>query len=433
MDSILSLRDYGVCFGKRRILSNINFDIDETGITHILGPCGSGKSTLFRSLAGMNNKSSLFRTHGEAFYMGEALGLCDQPVMLEQKPAHLLVNIFESLVANLPERATLDQQQQKALVVRLLDFYELHYFNELLDQPMTQLSLADRRLILILSIVATAPAMIMLDEPTAGLEEEDADKILRLIDIIGEKRAVMLVQHNQQQAKKLGGRAFLLAGGIMQEDGSTEQLLTAPCSVAGQEFMGSGTCATPALDAKPEELDEGFLDRYNSVIPEVSATPIKIPFGPRGFRWITRNSLAATPRPGLLSDLELDLKSLAKVKIDWLVCLEMEKTVPEQDARERGIRIRHLPIEDMQVPSVEEARKLAEEINGWLKAGKRIAVHCKAGLGRTGTIIAVYFVYTGLTPEQAIQKVRNVEPRMIQSNEQEVFITNFFGYLKQAS
>lgn len=432
MQSILSLRGYGVRFGKRKVLSDLNLDVGEKGVTHLLGPCGSGKSTLLRSLAGLNDKSSLFQSCGEVFYMGDPLGRRDHPVLLEQKPANLLVNVFDSIISNLPERSTLDQQQQRALVLRLLDTYGLNQLLDVLRKPLTQLPLVDRRLVLILGVVAAAPALIFLDEPTADLSDDEARSVLDLIEIVARNRAVMLVQHNQRLALQLGGRAVLMASGVLQEEGTTKDLLTVPRSVAGQEFMGSGTCAAPSLDTDPETLDEAFRDRYKPVVTKAAAVPEIIPFGPRGFRWISRDRLAATPRPGLLGEVDFDLKALAKVKIDWLVSLEEEKTVPEHSAQEMGIKIRHLPIQDMKTPDLESAGKLVAEMHQWLTEGKRLAVHCKAGLGRTGMIIAVYFVFIGLNPLEAIRKVRNSDPRMVQSEEQEHFIQEFYGWLREA-
>jgi len=230
----------------------------------------------------------------------------------------------------------------------------------------------------------------------------------------------------------LGGRALLLAGGVVQEVASTVDLLARPRSVAGQEFSKSGTCAVPSPDTDPAYLDEAFVDRYKPAVAKVAPVPEIIPFGPRGFRWVDRNRLAATPRPGLMGDQELDLKALAKVGVDRLVSLEESETVPRMPAWRLGIKIRHLPIPDMQTPTFEEARRLVEEIDGWLAEGKRVAVHCKAGLGRTGTMLASYYVFKGLSPTEAIRKLRCVDPRMVQSEIQERFVEDFHQRLVDA-
>ncbi len=427
--NLLSLRDFGVNFGKRKILTGINLDVGDKGITHLLGPCGAGKSTLLRSLAGLNDSSSMYQPHGTVFYKGEALGALDRPLMMEQKPSGLLSNIFNSILTHLPERGSLSARQQIDLVDRLLRQYGLSHLVNSLSTPLTQLSLADRRSVLILGLVVTAPEMILLDEPTANMSEDDARVVLDLIRLVAELRSVLLVQHNQEYVKYLGGNAILIAGGTIQEETTAKKLLTEPASAAGQEFAGSGTCAAPSPDTDPEMLDEAFVARYKPVVRELEKQPRIIPFGPQGFRWVEREKLAATPRPGIGGDMEYDLKALARVKIDYLVSLEEVMPLQEADAAEYNISMYHLPTVDMGVPEMDETLTLNRAMHQWLKQGKRVAVHCKAGLGRTGTMLAAYYILKGMSAADAMQKLRLVNPRMIQSGEQEKFLFDYSDYV----
>jgi len=258
---------------------------------------------------------------------------------------------------------------------------------------------------------------------------DEARKILRLAHDIAKHRAVMLVQHNQSLAKEYNGPAILLAGGHIQEEASTRELLESPKSVAGKEFMATGTCAAPSPDADPEALDQAFIDRYKPTIVKKSKFPKRTPFGPRGFHWVITNKLAATPRPGLLSEQKLDLQALAKVGVDYLVCLEEHVAVSRGLATELGMEMLHFPIQDMQKPDLNDTGNLIAHMDSMIKQGKCIAVHCKAGLGRTGTIIASYLIKNGMTPIEAKRKVRCLDPRMIQSEEQECFIEEFYDWL----
>jgi len=433
MRKILSLRGYSVSFGRKLVLSDISFDLGETGITHLMGPCGSGKSTLLRSLAGLNQRASIFSSKGEVFYLGEPLGDREYPAIVEQKPSGLTISLLESMVSQMPDRSSLQQRQQLDLVKRLFDLYGLSELEDLLSQPLMRLPLAQRRLAAILGQVIGAPALLLLDEPTANLDEADAKRVLDLISRVSENRAVLLIQHNQKLALALGGSTLLLAGGVIQESDATAKVLTEPQSEAGKEFKGTGTCAAPSPDTDPAYLDEAFVEKYQPKAKPVSPLPEVIPFGPRGFKWIDRSCLAATPRPGLLNAQAYDLKALAKAGINRLVSLEESETVSSDSAAEVGIKIRHLPVVDMQSPSYEEAMGLVKEMDNWIGLGEKVAVHCKAGLGRTGTIIAAYYVYKGMKPKKALATVRCVDPRMVQSDSQERFIRKFFFNLSIAN
>jgi len=68
---ILVANGYGVSFGTRVILADLNFEVPANGITVLMGPVGTGKSTVLRSMAGLNNPSSLFRQWGRVEYRGQ--------------------------------------------------------------------------------------------------------------------------------------------------------------------------------------------------------------------------------------------------------------------------------------------------------------------------------------------------------------------------
>lgn len=90
-----------------------------------------------------------------------------------------------------------------------------------------------------------------------------------------------------------------------------------------------------------------------------------------------------------------------------------------------GLWWRHLPIRDMCAPDENFERAWAEEgerLKQILNNGGRFAVHCWAGLGRTGTVAARLLMECGLSPETAIIEVREARPGAIQSLNQEIYV-----------
>jgi ADP-ribosyl-[dinitrogen reductase] hydrolase len=90
-----------------------------------------------------------------------------------------------------------------------------------------------------------------------------------------------------------------------------------------------------------------------------------------------------------------------------------------------GLRWWHLPIRDMDTPDADfEARwrKTGRELRGLLNDGDSIALHCRAGKGRTGMIAARLLVELGASSAQAIERVRRTRPGSIETMEQEQFV-----------
>lgn len=144
--------------------------------------------------------------------------------------------------------------------------------------------------------------------------------------------------------------------------------------------------------------------------------------------------LAGTPKPGLLLDTQQDLRALRDAGISHLLSLT-ELPFPPAEARLSDISCSALPMPDMQAPSVVDGLALCEWIDRLLQAGHAVAVHCKAGLGRTGTVLAMYAIWhtkAEWDAQKAITKVRSLHAGMIQSVAQESFLEEFAREVREA-
>jgi len=424
-NSLLTLQDYGVAFGEKIVLTQVNLSIPERGVTTLLGPGGTGKSTLLRTIAGFNSTNPSLRTWGNAFYAGETLGDGELPALVSQSARLLMASIFENVVNNLPERETLTPKQQRELVKRLLEHAGLGKLSSRLNDKVVNLSLAKQRHLAILRQAAAGPKLLCIDEPTSGLNDKESSVLIDYIKQEGKRRAVLVVLHNQEQVQNLNGYAALLAGGVIQEHQKVEIFFTTPESSLTQEFIRNGNCCVPSPNTKPEEVNE---DVVLSVIPDAAREFVSDAFGPRGFLWLEKGVLAGTPRPGIFLDIEQDLKALQRVGVTVLVSLT-EKGLDQPALDQFGIRNVWEPIKDMEAPTNEQAAKLCQNIVALINAGEVIAVHCRAGLGRTGTVLAAYLIWEGVSALAALETVRRVEPRWVQSQVQVDFLEEFEGYV----
>lgn len=420
--ALLELHGFGVAFGKKVVLCEISLSIPEQGAVVLLGPSGTGKSTLLRTLAGLSSANPSFRTWGAAFYRGAVLNSGERPELVAQSAQLMMSSVLENIVVNLPERNQLTRAMQRDLAQRLLERAELHELCGKLDEPVVNLPLALQRHLSILRQIAAGPRLLCIDEPTTGLSDAESVRLLAYLHEEAKRRALLVVLHNQQHARLLGGSAVLVAGGYVQEQQPIPQIFDAPISVAGREFARSGTCTVASPGTPPENLDESVAPP--PPLPKAALNYSGNASGPRGFLWLKLGMLAGTPVPGVYFDMEYDLKALRRVGITTLITLT-ETALDEARLAPFGIKTVWEPIPDMEAPTMEQGLRLCQKIDHLLSANEVLAVHCRAGLGRTGTVLAAHLIWEGQRALDALENVRRIEPRWVQSQTQVEFLEEF--------
>lgn len=146
------------------------------------------------------------------------------------------------------------------------------------------------------------------------------------------------------------------------------------------------------------------------------------------FSFVIKGRLAGAARPGWWGKLEDDLDELKRHGITALVSLT-EEPLSLGSVRRSGLAYLHLPIEDFTAPSIEQIKEFLEFVERQLETPKAaVAVHCLAGRGRTGTMLACYLVATGLEAETAIRTVRRLRPGSIETSDQEDVVHSFAAH-----
>ncbi|HVK17883.1 MAG TPA: dual specificity protein phosphatase family protein [Fimbriiglobus sp.] len=141
---------------------------------------------------------------------------------------------------------------------------------------------------------------------------------------------------------------------------------------------------------------------------------------PPGFTWIDRPLLAALAMPESADDLAW----LRRNGLDVLLSLS-EEPPPRRWVNDAGLMSVHVPIVDYTAPTERQLDLCVDAIARAQRSGMGVAVHCTAGKGRTGTILAAYLVTTGQSARAAIDRVRHLRPGSVETQDQEEAVEEF--------
>lgn len=483
MEFVAELANLALKIGDKHIFKSISMTVPDRGCTVLLGPSGTGKSTLLRVLSGQMLEHPSVTWTGDISVSGVSIEDCAaalRPALVGQKAVLLVGSVWESIVGEWSERALLTQIEQRARLAAILRAWEQDDLIPLYTSTVLSLSGSQRgRLAIVRKALSGAP-LLMLDEPTANLSQAAELEVLNLIGHISENTPVLVVTHKVNHAQKLADHVVLIASGVVKEQAVAADFFGQPSSESGRQFLRTGSCAedpiqdgdeilfentdqvnektelnhlhindnnSQYLNAAPhadinfvghgifqgEPATDGLLAPKSKIIgcgavPAPVSTSLAVRArGPRGFTWIVDGVLAGTPLPGLLTQVADDLRDLHDTGVTHLLSLT-EVPFPAEIAQAFGISCSALPMPDMAAPSMDDALDLCRWMDTLRKGGHVIAVHCKAGLGRTGTVLCMYWMWMQqgtANYQQALQFIRSKNSGMIQSVSQEEFLQKF--------
>ena len=210
-------------------LDNIDFEINEGEFVGLIGHTGSGKSTLIQILDGLlkpskgnvliNNKN-IFKKNKNSKNFRKKIGL------VFQYPEHQLFEetIYKDVSFG-PKNLGLDKEEINKRVNESMDLVGLD-FEKYKDVSPFELSGGQKRRVAIAGVLAMDPDVLILDEPTAGLDPKGRDEILNQIKKMNEKnnKTVILVSHSMEEIANLVNRLIVLSKGKKVLDGSVRDV-----------------------------------------------------------------------------------------------------------------------------------------------------------------------------------------------------------------
>ncbi len=216
----LKLQEVSKYYGKQKALDNVSFNVSNGEILGLLGPNGSGKSTLMKiitsfippdsgiiEVCGINNQYDSFATRKKIGYLPE------------HNPLYPDMYVWEYLefIAGI-------QIPKNGRKTRIKDIIALTGLSDEQGKKISELSKGYKQRVGIAQALMSDPEVLILDEPTTGLDPNQLKEVRDLIKEIGKDKTVILSTHIMQEVEALCDRAIILKDGKIVADQKTSEL-----------------------------------------------------------------------------------------------------------------------------------------------------------------------------------------------------------------
>ena len=215
-------------YGDRTVVSGMNVKCSCGEIVGILGPNGAGKTTTFYMVVGLvkpEQGTVVFRgediTHLPVYMRArKGLGYLAQEPSIFRK-----LSVWDNVMAIL-ETLPLDNKTRKARAEELLTPFDLM---KVAKQPAYTLSGGERRKLEIARALVRNPAILMLDEPFAGVDPLSVNEIQDIVRrLAGKGLGIIITDHNVRETLSVVNRAYLVYNGRLLREGTSEELVNDP-------------------------------------------------------------------------------------------------------------------------------------------------------------------------------------------------------------
>jgi lipopolysaccharide export system ATP-binding protein len=224
----LETREIRKSFGGRPVVRGVSLEVSPGEVVGLLGPNGAGKTTTFYMVVGVEAPD-----HGSIHWDGAEITREPMHRRARQGIGYLPqeasvfrgLTVWENLMA-LGELQPLTKAEQKARCEALLEEFHLQRVRDTLG---VRLSGGERRRCELARALVTAPRILLLDEPFAGVDPKSVGEIQTLVDHLKSRGiGILITDHNVRETLQISDRAYILADGMIMKHGSPSDIAQDP-------------------------------------------------------------------------------------------------------------------------------------------------------------------------------------------------------------
>src|SRR5438309_1512650 len=259
-DALISIRGLSTRLNGKTIFDGVDLDIRRGRITAIMGPSGTGKTTLMRHITGQ-----LAPDAGEVIVDGQNVWRLGRDALfaLREKIGYLFQNsalltdysVFENVAFPLRQHLKLPEELIRNLVLTKLQAVGLRGAAELMP---SELSGGMMRRVALARAIVRDPMLIIYDEPFVGLDPIALNQILKLIRTLNETLGItsILVAHELAAVRQIADQIYLLAAGKIAAHGAPDELARGETPWTKQFFTGAIDGPVPFQYPAPDYATE---------------------------------------------------------------------------------------------------------------------------------------------------------------------------------